>query len=444
MAFDVKKWRDAGVPADLIAILVDVNRAAARIPAKGERGVGIASMVADADNGGIIITMTDGGTTRVEGLTANLAPEDQNAIASALAEMQAVLGQASGFASQAGSAAGAAVEAALADLPLPVIDLDIEGGRLIKIMADGSRVDGPLLPVGPVDPEPEVAPALSGGALDLVDGDLVLVPPTVTAGQPDPQVVLTSLTRDGASVLDEVEDGRIADAAPGVYEAVWTASNGVDPDATAVASLTITAPILQATITPNPLVAGQSASVTFNAPIDGPPTIAQGQTAITATRVGQTNDWTFTPVAAGALIIAAAAAGYASTPWTFEVSPAPADLIVTPTSIFAIANVDAASEPETLALASPTAPAEMMGEWEIDFAPLASGPVLLRDPYIAGTPAVGQTMTLHLPPPLSLIAGSEPTFDWSWPDGSKGKTYVNRAEDAGVPYDVDVTLTDGN
>ncbi|MGN7869537.1 hypothetical protein, partial [Paracoccus sp. 22332] len=203
-------------------------------------------------------------------------------------------------------------------------------------------------------------------------------------------------------------------------------------------------PTLQAAITPDPLVAGQPASVTFNTAIDGPPTIAQGQTAITATRVGQMNEWTFTPVAAGALIIAATADGYASSPWTFEVSPALPDLIVTPSSIFAIANVDAGSEPETLALSSPTAPSEMMGEWEIDFAPLVFGPVLLRDPYITGTPAVGETMTLHLPPPLSLVAGPEPIFDWSWPDGSKGKTYVNRAEDAGVPYDVDVTLTDGN
>lgn len=81
-------------------------------------------------------------------------------------------------------------------------------------------------------------------------------------------------------------------------------------------------PTLQATITPNPLVAGQPASVTFSAAIDGPPTIAQGQTAITATQVGTTDEWQFIPPAAGALIIAATAEGYASSPWTFQVSPA--------------------------------------------------------------------------------------------------------------------------
>lgn len=241
----------------------------------------------------------------------------------------------------------------------------------------------------------------------------------------------TGITRNGAvfigtaTVTDQTASGVLRARDPGNLEAEA-------PVTWAVAAQ----PTLQATITPNPLVAGQSFTITFNATPD------EVTSSVTLTGTGNTRSGT--APASGIVTIGAAKADYTAYSATFEVSPALPDLIVTPSSIFAIANVDAASEPETLALASPTAPAEMMGEWQIDFAPLASGPVLLRDPYITGTPVVGQTMTLHLPPPLSLIGGSEPTFDWSWPDGAKGKTYVNRAEDAGVPYDVDVTLSDGN
>lgn len=226
LQFDATKWRALGLDAELTALLVACVNAANRAPKPGAAGRGIQSMTVDTD-GGLRVVMTDRSEIALGGLRVQLSDVDTAAIIA--------------------SATGEVLDA----LPVTVVDLDIEGGRLIKVMSDGTRAPGPLLPVGPVDPDPEAAPALSGGALDLVDGDLVLVPPTVTAGQPDPQLVLTSLTRDGADVLDEVEDGRIADAAPGVYEAVWTASNGVDPDATAVASLTIAAPA-QPTIVVSP------------------------------------------------------------------------------------------------------------------------------------------------------------------------------------------------
>lgn len=245
MAFDVKKWRDAGVPADLIAILVDVNRAAGRIPSKGDKGVGIASLVADAENGGIVITLTDGSTTRVTGLTANLSQADQDAIASALSEMSAVLNQAAGFAEQAGAAASAGIEAALDDLPLSVVDLDIEAGHLIKIMADGSRLIGPLLPIGSVDPGEEVSPALAGGGLEMDGDDLIIVAPSLIGGIPVPEITL-ALTRDGVDVTGEIVDGRISDAPLGDYLAIWIAANGVLPNSTRTASLVIAAPALVA------------------------------------------------------------------------------------------------------------------------------------------------------------------------------------------------------
>ena len=96
----------------------------------------------------------------------------------------------------------------------------------------------------------QVAPTLSGGSLTFVDGDLILTSPTAS-GDPAPTVTLTSLTRNGSDVTGELTANTIEGAAAGDYEAVWTASNGVNPDATATRTLTVgTAP----TITQQPSI----------------------------------------------------------------------------------------------------------------------------------------------------------------------------------------------
>lgn len=71
--------------------------------------------------------------------------------------------------------------------------------------------------------------------------DLIITPPTVTAGTPTPTVTHT-LTRNGQNVLPEVAAGRIINAAPGEYTATWTASNGVAPNAVITRSATVEAP----------------------------------------------------------------------------------------------------------------------------------------------------------------------------------------------------------
>lgn len=65
--------------------------------------------------------------------------------------------------------------------------------------------------------------------------------PTAT-GNPTPTVTLARLERGNADVSGEVSGGRIANAPAGAYEAEWTASNGVNPDASAVRSITVAAP----------------------------------------------------------------------------------------------------------------------------------------------------------------------------------------------------------
>ncbi|VDS08853.1 hypothetical protein PARHAE_02038 [Paracoccus haematequi] len=150
------------------------------------------------------------------------------------------------------------------------------------------------------------------------------------------------------------------------------------------------APILQATIAPDPLVAGQPASVTFSVPIDGPPTIAQGQTAITATRVGTTNEWTFTPVAAGALIIAATAAEYASSPWTFDVQPALPTLVTRSDNTARIENVNPTTDPFDLEIVTP---ARYAGERTVTPSEFSDGPVAHVPLTFTGTADVGQALT---------------------------------------------------
>lgn len=73
----------------------------------------------------------------------------------------------------------------------------------------------------------------------LNGADLVLTAPTIAGGDPVPTIVLTSLTRDLVDVLSEVVGGVIVNATAGEYVALWTASNGVEPNATATDTLTV-------------------------------------------------------------------------------------------------------------------------------------------------------------------------------------------------------------
>ncbi|WP_277022286.1 BNR-4 repeat-containing protein [Paracoccus hibiscisoli] len=88
-----------------------------------------------------------------------------------------------------------------------------------------------------------IAPAFGSGGTVTVDGDdIVFTAPPLTAGTPTPTVTLAA-TRNGTPIT--VTAGRYAGGAvPGdadrVYAATWTAANGVPPNATRQANLTVT------------------------------------------------------------------------------------------------------------------------------------------------------------------------------------------------------------
>lgn len=155
MPIDLAKWQAAGIPAELAALVVEVNRALLRVPSKGDPGRGIVHIA--AANGGLSITMSDGAVTNINDLRAALAEEDAEAIAQSLA--------------QADAAALAAVTARndIAARPPAVAALEIEDGRIIQIMTDESRIDGPELPSGG-GPEPTASPlTMTGDGFTLSD-----------------------------------------------------------------------------------------------------------------------------------------------------------------------------------------------------------------------------------------------------------------------------------
>ncbi|WP_103171622.1 hypothetical protein [Paracoccus sp. SY] len=111
---------------------------------------------------------------------------------------------------------------------------------------------------------PAVAPAASGGSLQLSDGKVSLVEPNVTAGYPEPTTTLTALTRNGTNILAELdENGEIPDAVKATastYSATWVISNGGAPDVTITETLEVAAAAITAVSEPTTarLYAGQT------------------------------------------------------------------------------------------------------------------------------------------------------------------------------------------
>lgn len=115
-----------------------------------------------------------------------------------------------------------------------------DAGKIPALDAAG-RLDNSMMPAGIGADTAAITASenlAAGGSLALNGADLVLTAPTIAGGDPVPTIVLTSLTRDLVDVLSEVVGGVIVNATAGEYVALWTASNGVEPNATATDTLT--------------------------------------------------------------------------------------------------------------------------------------------------------------------------------------------------------------
>lgn len=189
---------------------------------------------------------------------------------------------------------------------------------------------------------------------------------------------------------------------------------------------------------------GQQSSITFNGSIEAKDlSVTQGGTALTTTRVGNSDEWTFVLVNTQPVSISATKVGYSPYSVVIEnVEPAEPVIFATANNTAEISNATETTVSFPMII---TAPPEMAGTLTLNPADGTSGPVVELQPAISGTGGVGQTLTLvH----GGIYGTHEETvsLDVGWPDGSDGNTYIVRPEDAGtsVYYAGDVFDTRGS
>ena len=142
MALDERTLRAAGLPASLISLLVSITKAAERAAAAANTAATATDL--SAQIGAAIRVLDNMGA--VPGLDEKIT-----ALAHRVDEIEVLDGA--------------------------IVDLDVEGGFLIKIMADGSRVTGPAISQ-PLGNSSRII--LTGGSLSLDGDDLVITPPTAS------------------------------------------------------------------------------------------------------------------------------------------------------------------------------------------------------------------------------------------------------------------------
>lgn len=168
---------------------------------------------------------------------------------------------------------------------------------------------------------------------------------------------------------------------------VWTNSQGTASGTSDPWVLTVQ-PAIAATASPDPLVAGQPASITFNASLTQAPTATGG-----ATFTGSGTTWDFVvPEDATSITIGASLAGYTSYGETFEVVADPNSYTILRTPDYML-GIDTA-------MTSGVTPFEVItaddprhvGIWEPDQALLQTGPVFVVDPEIDEQEPVAEGM----------------------------------------------------
>lgn len=199
------------------------------------------------------------------------------------------------------------------------------------------------------------------------------------------------------------------------------------------------------TITAEPfiLTAGQQATIRFNTAVDTV-TVAQGNTTLTTTRVGSTNDWTFVPATAEPVAIGATKDGWKEYSATITPAGALPDIIKTATNTLQLVNVDENTPPFDLTMTGRYA-----GTRTVTPADMADGPVFHVSPSQSGTAAVGEELTLD--PGLVLNFASAGTAIVSYTllvDGTErpvnGTTYTVQSGDEGKSLAWELEAEDGN
>lgn len=231
-------------------------------------------------------------------------------------------------------------------------------------------------------------------------------------------------TGPGQRVIDGGEAGEDVSVVIVAVNAVGE-SEPSDPKA---AETGAPAPTLQATITPDPLVAGEDFEVVFSA---APDTVSPSSLV-----ADQSNPLRYTGTAPvnGSLAIGATKAGWQPYAATVTVQPAPPEIVVTSANTMQVRNATAETASFDLTITSPAAYA---GTRQVDPAQMSSGPVAHVDPVQTGTAAVGQVVTLDPGLWLNFESAGPVSLEYELQSGGvalqgvNGLSYTVQASDQG-------------
>lgn len=199
-----------------------------------------------------------------------------------------------------------------------------------------------------------------------------------------------------------------------------------------------------------PLVQGQQAIAAFNA-LPETLTITQSGVILPYSRIGTTNNFSFTPATNAPVSINATKPDWKAFNETWTVQVAPPQLVATSANTGQLRNVTAATAPFDLQIIQP---AKYAGQRPVTPSQMISGPVAHVAPTQTGTGAVGQVLTGD--PGLWLTLDDDVSLTYRWTrqttanagetpvaiPGATGTAYTLTAADQGKTLRFEVVASD--
>lgn len=238
--------------------------------------------------------------------------------------------------------------------------------------------------------------------------------------------------------------------ADGVYSRQTTWTNGVGEPAVSTSNTITIAPapgIEVVSLTPNPMVAGQSFTIVFNTDLAS----NEVTSSVTLSGTGDTRTGTAPADDTVNVSISATKSGWRPFSEAFDVAPPPPTMVLDgPTNTLQFPGITAASEPFPLVLAGADLPANYVGTFTVTPADMADGPDNVITPTQTGTGTVGEDVTLDPGLWVNLESAGNAILSWTLFAGAteitgiNGDTYTVQAGDAGKSLTWHVTCEDAN
>lgn len=315
------------------------------------------------------------------------------------------------------------------------------GAVTIDARKDGFRRFYSTRDVVEAPPTP-VAPNVSATASISASGTVLDGPLDTVTGYPAPEPAFQWFDGDtpisGATAKSYDHGGT-----DGAYRRQTTWTNGVGSPAVSTSNTITIAPapgIEVVSLTPNPMVAGQSFTIVFNT------TLAAGEvtSSVTLSGTGETRTGTAPVDDTVNVSISATKSGWRPFSQAFDVAPPPPDIVATAGRRIAFTKVDETTAP--FQVTTNTAP--YAGTRTLTPASLADGPAFHVNPTQTGNAAVGAVQTADPGVIATLDDADAVTIAYRWLRGSTaiagatGLTYTIAEADRGATVRFEVTATD--